>query len=58
MKLFKKKDPTLDVIDVEIPQTTALVEEPQTTDTTPIGTSSMEELENVGNTSNEIKQQS
>ena len=58
MKLFKKKDPTLDVIDVEIPQTTALVEEPQTTDTTPIGTSSMEDLENVGNTSNEIKQQS
>ena len=58
MKLFKKKDPTLDVIDIEIPQTTALVEEPQTTDTTPIGTSSMEDLENVGNTSNEIKQQS
>lgn len=58
MKLFKKKDYTPDTSEIDALQPTTLVEEPLSSDTTPIGNSSMEDLENVGNTSNEIKQQS
>ena len=58
MKLFKKKDQTPDVAELENQQPPALVEEPTSTDISPIVNSTMDDLENVGNTSNEIKQQS
>ena len=58
MKLFKKKDQTPDVTEFEYWQQPALVEEPTSTDISPIVNSTMDDLENVGNTSNEIKQQS
>ena len=58
MKLFKKKDQTPDVAEFENQQPPALVEEPTSTDISPIANSTMDDLENVGNTSNEIKQQS
>ena len=58
MKLFKKKDYTPGTSEIDTLEPTTIVEEPQSLDTAPIGNSSMEDLENVGNTSNEIKQQS
>lgn len=58
MKLFKKKDHTPEVAEIEAPQITTLVKDPLPADTSPISNSSVEDLENVGNTSNEIKQQS
>ena len=58
MKLFKKKDQTPDGAEFENQQPPALVEEPTSTDISPIANSTMDNLENVGNTSNEIKQQS
>jgi hypothetical protein len=57
MKLFKKKDQTPDVAELENQQPPELIEEP-TSDISPIANSTMDDLENVGNTSNEIKQQS
>ena len=58
MKLFKKKGYTPDTSEIDTLEPTTIVEEPQSLDTASIGNSSMEDLENVGNTSNEIKQQS
>lgn len=58
MKLFKKKDQTPDVAEFETLQQPALVEASTSTDISPIANSTMDDLENVGNTSNEIKQQS
>jgi hypothetical protein len=58
MKLFKKKDQTPDVAELENQQPPELIEEPTSTDISPIANSTMDDLENVGNTSNEIKQQS
>lgn len=58
MKLFRKKGQAPDVAEFENQQQPALIEEPTSADISPIANSTMDDLENVGNTSNEIKQQS
>lgn len=58
MKLFKKKEHAMTVTESGTSQITESIVMPLSTDTCSISNSSIDDLENVGNTSNEIKQQS